>query len=81
MEDILSKVKEYINQKHSSKKWEAGKDWVQYAGPCFDENEYIYQIIDGTTYCGIYNSYDIINRYMYYYLIIIVQKSIFKKSF
>lgn len=41
MIEILDKVKEYINQKHASKKWEAGKDWVQYAGPYFDEKEYV----------------------------------------
>ena len=35
----------------------------------FEENEYIYQVIDGTTYSGIYNSFDINNRYMYYYLV------------
>ena len=40
-ENILNLVKNYINQKHSSKKWESGKDWVQYAGPFFDEKEYI----------------------------------------
>ena len=39
-ENILKLVETYINQKHSSKKWEAGKDWVQYAGPYFDHNEY-----------------------------------------
>ena len=33
------------------------------------DNEYIFQSIDGITYVGIYNSYDIINRYMYYYLV------------
>ena len=41
MIEILNKIKEYINEKHASKKWEAGKDWVQYAGPFFDEKEYI----------------------------------------
>lgn len=40
MIDILNKVKEYINEKHASKKWEAGKDWVQYAGPYFNSDEY-----------------------------------------
>jgi len=40
-ENILNLVKDYIDQKHSSKKWEAGKDWVQYAGPFFDEKEYV----------------------------------------
>jgi CDP-6-deoxy-D-xylo-4-hexulose-3-dehydrase len=39
--EILSLVDRYISQKHSKKTWEAGKDWVQYAGPYFDSNEYI----------------------------------------
>lgn len=38
MEDIINLVKDFVNTKE--KKWEAGKDWVQYAGPFFDEKEY-----------------------------------------
>ena len=34
----------------------------------FEDNEFIYQEIDGISYNGIYNSYDINNRYLYYYL-------------
>lgn len=41
MNDILNKVSEFINDKHNFKTWEAGKDWVQYAGPFFDEKEYV----------------------------------------
>jgi CDP-6-deoxy-D-xylo-4-hexulose-3-dehydrase len=41
MQEILKLVDEYITNKHSEKKWEAGKDWVQYAGPYFDSQEYI----------------------------------------
>lgn len=41
MKDILELIKVYIQEKHKSKKWEAGKDWVQYAGPFFTEDEYI----------------------------------------
>jgi CDP-6-deoxy-D-xylo-4-hexulose-3-dehydrase len=41
MQDILKLVEEYINKKHSEKTWEAGKDWVQYAGPYFNSEEYI----------------------------------------
>ena len=41
LEKILTDIERYINAKHSFKKWEAGKDWVQYAGPFFDEKEYI----------------------------------------
>lgn len=38
---ILDEIKTFIKEKQSTKKWEAGKDVVQYAGPFFDENEYI----------------------------------------
>ena len=40
MQDILKLTSEFIKNKHATKKWEAGKDWIQYAGPFFDENEY-----------------------------------------
>lgn len=35
----------------------------------FTDNEYIFQTLDTITYCGIYNSYDIVNRHLYYYLV------------
>lgn len=41
MTEILSKIEEYAKQNLTSKKWEAGKDWVQYAGPYFDHNEFV----------------------------------------
>ena len=41
MQEILKLVDEYITKKHTEKKWEAGKDWVQYAGPYFDSQEYV----------------------------------------
>jgi len=41
MQEILKLVDEYIQKKHSQKTWEAGKDWVQYAGPYFDSKEYM----------------------------------------
>ncbi len=41
MQEILKLVDEYITKKHSEKTWEAGKDWVQYAGPYFDSAEYM----------------------------------------
>ena len=41
MQEILKLVDEYISKKHSEKKWEAGKDWVQYAGPYFTSAEYV----------------------------------------
>jgi CDP-6-deoxy-D-xylo-4-hexulose-3-dehydrase len=40
MINILQAIETFIKQKHSLKKWEAGKDWVQYAGPFFDDKEY-----------------------------------------
>jgi len=44
LQNILSLVDEYITEKHSQKTWEAGKDWVQYAGPYFTSDEYIRSI-------------------------------------
>jgi len=41
MKEILELVEKYIQEKHSKKSWEAGKDWVQYAGPYFDSKEYV----------------------------------------
>lgn len=40
MKEILDLIDKYIKEKHSQKKWEAGKDWVQYAGPYFTSDEY-----------------------------------------
>ena len=39
--EILSLVQKFIEEKHYKKTWEAGKDWVQYAGPYFDSREYV----------------------------------------
>jgi len=44
LQNILSLVDEYITEKHSKKTWEAGKDWVQYAGPYFTSDEYVRSI-------------------------------------
>ena len=41
MEDILNLIGEFIKEKQSKKIWKAGEDYVQYAGPYFDEEEYI----------------------------------------
>jgi CDP-6-deoxy-D-xylo-4-hexulose-3-dehydrase len=38
---ILDLVSEYIKEKKANKTWEAGKDWVQYSGPYFNDQEYI----------------------------------------
>jgi CDP-6-deoxy-D-xylo-4-hexulose-3-dehydrase len=40
-EQILQLVSEYIKEKHAEKKWEAGKDWIQYSGPYFTDEEYV----------------------------------------
>jgi CDP-4-dehydro-6-deoxyglucose reductase, E1 len=39
MDSILNLVQEYITKKDSEKKWVAGEDLVQYAGPYFDGQE------------------------------------------
>jgi CDP-6-deoxy-D-xylo-4-hexulose-3-dehydrase len=39
-QEILNLVTQLINEKHASKKWIPGKDWVQYAGPYFSADEY-----------------------------------------
>jgi CDP-6-deoxy-D-xylo-4-hexulose-3-dehydrase len=38
---ILSDISEYLSEKKLNKVWEAGKDWVQYAGPHFSNEEYL----------------------------------------
>ena len=38
---ILKMVEEYINEKEKNKTWTAGQDWVRYAGPFFDSDEYV----------------------------------------
>ena len=41
MEDILKQVKQFIEQKQANKTWVAGKDFVNYAGPHFNADEYV----------------------------------------
>ena len=41
LQNILEQVKDYIDEKHASKTWTAGKDWVQYSGPYFGNEEYV----------------------------------------
>ena len=43
-DQILQLVKKFIKEKNDSKTWTPGKDWVQYAGPYFNEDEYISSI-------------------------------------
>lgn len=54
-QQILSLVSEYIKEKNLSKIWEPGKDWVQYAGPYFDDSEYLASVeslLDGWLVLG-----------------------------
>ena len=44
LEKILKLVDEYISEKHEAKTWTAGQDWVRYAGPYFDSEEYVKSI-------------------------------------
>lgn len=41
MEHILQQIREFIEQKQANKTWEAGKDFVNYAGPHFNADEYV----------------------------------------
>ena len=41
LENILDLIKEYIDDKQQNKTWTPGKDFVNYAGPMFDSNEYV----------------------------------------
>ena len=38
---ILDLISNYIKEKKQNKKWVAGKDWIQYSGPYFDDKEFI----------------------------------------
>ncbi len=40
-QEILKLIAKYIIDRKAEKTWTAGKDWVQYSGPYFDENEYV----------------------------------------
>lgn len=41
LEEILSLIRGYIEEKQSKKVWQPGQDWVQYAGPLFNSDEYV----------------------------------------
>lgn len=38
---ILELVAEYIKEKKANKTWTPGKDWIQYSGPWFDQDEFV----------------------------------------
>ena len=44
LDTILRLVDEYITEKHENNKWRPGEDWVRYAGPYFDSQEYVRSI-------------------------------------
>jgi CDP-6-deoxy-D-xylo-4-hexulose-3-dehydrase len=39
--EVSNLVKRFIQNKNESQQWVPGKDWVQYAGPYFSEDEYV----------------------------------------
>lgn len=41
MNNILNDIKKYIEEKQSKKQWVAGKDFVNYAGPYFNADEFV----------------------------------------
>lgn len=41
MENILNQIKSFIIDRQSNRSWVAGKDFVNYAGPFFDEKEFV----------------------------------------
>ena len=41
MNEILQSVRAYIKEKQAARTWEPGKDFVNYAGPLFDEEEIV----------------------------------------
>ena len=41
MNEVMESVKSFLESKNKEKSWVAGKDWVQYSGPFFDEKEYV----------------------------------------
>ena len=40
-QQILDLISEFIKEKKNNNKWEAGKDWVQYSGPYYDDKEFV----------------------------------------
>jgi CDP-6-deoxy-D-xylo-4-hexulose-3-dehydrase len=41
MKEILNQIRAYIEQKQENKTWTAGKDFVNYAGPYFNADEFV----------------------------------------
>jgi CDP-6-deoxy-D-xylo-4-hexulose-3-dehydrase len=54
-QEILSLVEKYIQEKNANKKWVAGEDFVNYAGPLYDEAEItaaVGKLLDGWLVMG-----------------------------
>lgn len=41
MKEILDQIRQFVENKQADKTWTAGKDFVNYAGPYFDADEYV----------------------------------------
>ena len=41
MKEILDQIRQFIEEKQKNKTWTAGKDFVNYAGPHFNADEYV----------------------------------------
>jgi CDP-6-deoxy-D-xylo-4-hexulose-3-dehydrase len=41
MKEILDQIRQFIEEKQANKTWTAGKDFVNYAGPHFNADEYV----------------------------------------
>lgn len=55
MDEILKQVRQYIEQRQANKTWQAGQDFVNYAGPHFTADEYVAAvetILDGWLVMG-----------------------------
>jgi len=44
LDKILSLVSKYIRERQDNESWTPGKDWIQYSGPNFNEDEYLASI-------------------------------------
>ena len=41
MQHILEQVEQYIQEQQANKTWVAGRDFVNYAGPYYDSEEFV----------------------------------------
>ena len=45
LSQITALVEEYIQEKCETEEWIPGQDWVKYAGPYFDSQEYVNAVV------------------------------------